>query len=256
MPAFARSWPSSRPDGPAPTIATWVRVRVVMAGSIPWRRFASAAAGDAMNASSACAASGCRARAPTAAENVVTIWIAGGSGPSTSMPVDVNQLRELLKAELHLAARDQRADGNARRRRDDPIPDLARRCPSARTAVASCDAARAGRGRRSCAPPARRAGARPRCRSPAAARRRAPRPRRPSARDRPSLPATRWPADEQLVDRVASEHDDVERLAGLHARGGVDAADRLDHDIVPRADLVGASPARRAPPWSPSTRCP
>ena len=56
------------------------------AASMPWRRFASIAAGDAMNASSARASSGCRARAPTAAEKVVTIWISGGNGPSTSMP--------------------------------------------------------------------------------------------------------------------------------------------------------------------------
>ena len=82
--------PSSKPDGPAPTMTTWVRrcdgVRVVDGGSIPWRRFASAAAGEAMKSSSACAASGCRARTPTAAEKVVTIWIDAGSGPSTSMP--------------------------------------------------------------------------------------------------------------------------------------------------------------------------
>src|SRR5678816_3599361 len=44
------------------------------AASIPWRRFASVAAGDARNSSSARAASGRRARAPTAAEKVVTIW--------------------------------------------------------------------------------------------------------------------------------------------------------------------------------------
>ena len=45
---------------------------------------------------------------------------------------------------------------------------------------------------------------------------------------------------EQLVDRVGREHHDVERLAGLHARGGVDAADRFDRDALPRASLVGA----------------
>ena len=55
-------------------------------GSMPWRRFVSAAAGDAMNASSARAPTGRRECAPTAPENVVTIWIAGGSGPSTVMP--------------------------------------------------------------------------------------------------------------------------------------------------------------------------
>ena len=55
-------------------------------GSIPWRRFAAAAAGEAMKSSSARAASGWRVRAPTAAEKVVTIWIDAGSGPSTSMP--------------------------------------------------------------------------------------------------------------------------------------------------------------------------
>ena len=89
MPAFASSCPSSRPAGPAPMIATCVRVGLRPRGhaaSMPWRRFASVAAGDAMNASSARASSGCRARAPTAAEKVVTIWISGGSGPSTSMP--------------------------------------------------------------------------------------------------------------------------------------------------------------------------
>ena len=43
---------------------------------------------------------------------------------------------------------------------------------------------------------------------------------------------------EQLVDGVGREHHDVERLAGLHAPGGVDAADGFDHDHVPRTGLV------------------
>src|SRR4029079_18245717 len=56
------------------------------AGSIPWRRFASAAAGAAMNSSSTRAPSGSRARTLTAAENVVTIWMDGGSDPTMSIP--------------------------------------------------------------------------------------------------------------------------------------------------------------------------
>ena len=59
------------------------------AGSMPWRRFVSVAAGEAMNARSARAPTGRRECAPTAPENVVTIWIAGGSGPSTVDAFDV-----------------------------------------------------------------------------------------------------------------------------------------------------------------------
>ena len=179
-----------------------------------------------------------RARRPRA-EKVVTIWIAGGSGPSTSMPVDVNQLRELLKAELDLAARDERADGNARRRRDDPIADLVGDAPaleqpsrarrrSGRSSTPMVRAASTARRSASSLPisgrgaPARTATATPeRARSTA-------------------LPATRCPAASSLSIASRREHHDVERLAGLHARGGVDAADRLDRDHAARTRLVGA----------------
>ena len=97
---------------------------------------------------------------------------------------DVNQLGELLKAEGDVAARDERADGNARRRRDDPIPDLLGDAPALEQ-LRERDAARAGRRIRSWTPPPPRAGGRPRCRSRAGARRPAPRPPRPSARGRP-----------------------------------------------------------------------
>jgi hypothetical protein len=47
---------------------------------MPWRRFAASPAGEAMNASSSRAASGCVEASQTPPENVVTIWTAGGSG--------------------------------------------------------------------------------------------------------------------------------------------------------------------------------
>ena len=46
----------------------------------------AAVAGEDRKSDSARAASGCVDAAQTPAENVVVIWMAGGNGPSTSMP--------------------------------------------------------------------------------------------------------------------------------------------------------------------------
>ena len=254
MPALASSCPSSRPDGPAPTIATWVRARVGHAPApSPARRLASAAAGEAMNASSARAASGCaRARADGRRERGDDLD-RRRQRPEHVDAVEVNQLRPLLEAELHLAARDQRADGNARRRRDDPVADLvgdppaleqpsraatplgpvempmvraastARRSASslpmsgrgapARTATATPERTRSTRCRRRGDPP------RAACRS-----RRAPAPRRRTAR-RPARARRR------------------RRRRPTRSRRRAPSGPRR------------RAPARRAPPWSPSTRC-
>ena len=47
---------------------------------------------------------------------------------------------------------------------------------------------------------------------------------------------------------VGGERDHVERLAGAHALGGVDAADRLDGDAFARRRLVGFGELGEDPP--------
>ena len=56
------------------------------AASIPCSRLIGVSAGDAMNASSARAASGCADARATPPENVVIIWMSGGNCPTTSIP--------------------------------------------------------------------------------------------------------------------------------------------------------------------------
>ena len=60
-------------------------------------------------------------RAPTPPEKMVTISIAGGSGPRTSTPSTCEQLRELLKAQLNLASGNERGHRYAGGRRHDPV---------------------------------------------------------------------------------------------------------------------------------------
>ena len=87
---------------------------------MPWRRLAGAAADEAMKASIAAYRLALRRSRRDTSRNVVTIWIAGGSGPSTVDALDVHELGELLEPELDLALRDQRPDRNAGRRLHDP----------------------------------------------------------------------------------------------------------------------------------------
>ena len=72
-----------------------------------------------MKASIARTASRCVDVAATPAENVVTIWIAGGSGPTHVDALEVHELGELLEPELDLPLGHQRADRHARRRLHD-----------------------------------------------------------------------------------------------------------------------------------------
>ena len=115
------------------------------------------------------------------------IWIAGGSGPITSMPLQVHQLAQLLEAELDLAARHQGANGHAGRREDHPVLDLGGNAPALeergeRHATGSGGTADAARGQHR--PPDRlfRADLRARC------ARFGPRRRCPNGPDRPCFP--------------------------------------------------------------------
>ena len=242
IPAFARSCPSSRPAGPAPTIATCVRATFGRPASAWSRRLHALAAlrvrrrrrGHEREQRARVVRLRARARRPPA-EKVVTIWIAGGNGPSTSMPVDVDQLRELLEAELDSpratsaptgtpgggvtirsrirSAMPQRSNSFASATPLGPVeyPIVRRRLHRAPEGVLAADlgprrAGAAPRPRRRSAPDrprCRRRGARPRaaCRS-----RRAPAPRRRTAhRPARGRAASTPPTDSIATRRAANE---------------------------------------------------
>ena len=108
------------------------------AGSMPWRRLASAAAGELMKAEQRAHRLGLRrAGAQAGREGGDDLRSPAGSGPTHVDAVQVHQLAELLEAELDLAARHQRAHRHAGRRLHDAVAQSRRRCPSARTAAAA-----------------------------------------------------------------------------------------------------------------------
>ena len=132
-------------------------------------------------------------------------------------PLERGELRELLKAELHPAARHEGADGNAGGRRHDPIPELGRDAPALEQ-PAERDAARPGRradGARGQHCPADRVlvadvG------SPGS---RAHGDRDGRVREIHCAAGREVAGRDQLLDGLARERHDVERLAGLHALG-------------------------------------
>ena len=195
MPALARSWPSSRPEGPAPMMATWVRVATVSAGHggvhpvaplrVRRRRRGHEVEQRPRRVGLARARADCRREGRDDLDR-------RRQRPEHVDAFEVNQLGQLLEAELHIAARHQRAHRNSGRRRRRSDPRLRGDAPALEQSAEP--RRRSGRSRsRSCAPPAPRAGAHRRCRSPGAARPRAPRPRRPSARGRPCCRRPRDP---------------------------------------------------------------
>ena len=153
MPALARSCPSSRPDGPAPTMATCVRLR----GHRSMLR-AVAFDVDRVHAVAPLRVRGrgrghereqrprrhglARVRADGRRERGDDLD-RRRQRPEHGRCLRVRELRLLLKAELDLAARHQPAHGNAGRRGDDPVPDLLGDAPALEQPVER-DAARAG----------------------------------------------------------------------------------------------------------------
>ena len=121
-------------------LLSWKR----QAGSMPWRRLAAAAAGEAMKSSSARTASGCVEAAQTPPEKVVTIWSAVRHRPEHVDAVEVHQLAQLLEAQRHFAARDQRSHRHAGRRLHDAIANLVGDAPALEQLLQR-HAARAGR---------------------------------------------------------------------------------------------------------------
>ena len=215
MPAFARSCPSSRPEGPAPTIATWVRVALRLASSrtrlhalaaLRVRRRGRGHEREQRPRRFRLA----RARADRRRE--------GRDDPDRRRQrpehvdaFDVQSAPSAAESRAPLAAR------RPARRRGRPgggVTIRSRICSAMPQRSNSRPARRrSGRSRcRSCAPPAPRAGARPRCRCPAAARRartatatpertRSTRCPRPGGRPRAACRSRRAPAPPRRTAR-------------------------------------------------------
>ena len=206
-----------------------------------------------MYPSSARAASGCALQAVTAPENTVSVWISGGSGPSTSMPGRFMQLGELLESERGAPVGDQRTDRHTGRRHDDPVADRLEHAPALEKLL-QVDAAWPGRiTQRRCSlhrATHRRLVGDVRVRGTGRAR-----PWRSPERTRSTrLPASNRRSADQLVDRIAREHDDVDRFARLDALRDIDAARGLGDDLAARSRVRTAPRARRAPRAWPSRK--
>ena len=189
----------------------------------------------------------------TPAEKVVTIWIAGGSVPTTSMPARCISSLSCWKPSSTSPRATSVPTGTPGGGLHEAVLDRVGDAPALEQ-LEQLHAARAGgvadAARRQHRPLDRilRADVRPR---------RAGAHRDGHAGVHQVDPAAGEDAagGDQLVDRVGGQHHDVEGLAGLHAPGRIDAADRLDRDARARALLDRRRPVRPAPGGSPSTRC-
>ncbi len=253
IPALASSWPSSSPEGPAPTMATCVRrwrdhrspppaSGAASAGLHPvaplrLRRGRRRQEGDQRPRGFRLA----RGRADRRRERGHDLD-RRRQRPEDVDPLEVGQLRELLEAELHAAARHEGADGDAGGRCHDPVPDLGRDAPALEQ-PAERDAAGPGRGAD---------GARGQHRPAKRVLVADLGPPRPGAhgdgdgrmREIDRAAGREVAGREQLLDRVARERHDVERLAGLHAPDDLDAADRFQRDRLAGTRLESAVRAR------------
>ena len=100
----------------------------VQAGSIPWRRLASAA-GEARKANSGARPAPARSPAHPGGKRGDDLH-GRRHRPDDGDALQVDQLAELLESQRHLAAGDQRADRNARWRLHEPALQLLRDAPA------------------------------------------------------------------------------------------------------------------------------
>ena len=149
---------------------------------------------------------------------------AGRHGADHVDALQVHQLAQLLEAQLDLAAGNQRADRNARRRLDEALAERLGDVPALEEPLQR-DAARAGR-------IANASGRQQRLPGADGGPRRALAPRDGDARAREIGLAAgeHLSRRDELVDRVGGQHDDVELLAVVHPPGGLDAAHRVERD--------------------------
>ena len=259
IPAFARSWPSSRPAGPAPTIATCV-ARLRPATASAWSRRLHALAALRVRRrrrrhereQRAGVVRLPRARADRGREGGDDLdrrW----QRPEHVDARDVEQLRELLKAEATSPRATSAPTGTPgggvtiRSRIRSAMPQRWNSFASA-TPLGPVESPIVRR--RLHRAPERR----PRCRSPAAARRPAPRPRRWSARGRPCC--RRRGARRRAACRWRRTRAPRRRTARRPARAG---RRRRRRRIRSRSRAANEprtrSRGRRAWPSSPSTRC-
>ena len=206
------------------------------ASLMPWRCLISAAAGEAMKASSAAAASARGERVPRRAGEGGHDRQRRRQGPQQLDAGLVAQLAQLLEAELDPAAGEQRGHGHAGRRLHQAARASARRCPSARTA--SARRFRSARSSRRCArqralPRAPRLRSRPRGAASPAPRR----SRRTSAATAVRLFGNDVARRSELADRICVEHHEIEAFAGADPARRLDAADRFEPCGVPPALL-------------------